>query len=62
MQKPLSVKLNKNDFSSLMQDLNNNLNKDEFRTAINKTVYNLKNAQNFLVKISNQKISEKKCT
>ena len=30
MQKPLWVKINKNDFDLLVQDVNNNLNKNEF--------------------------------
>ena len=59
IQKPLWVKLNKNDFNSLIQDVKNNLNKNEFKTTINKKVYDLKNVQKFLVKITTQKISEK---
>ena len=60
IQKPLWVKLNKNDFDSLIQDVYNNLNNDEFKTAVDKKAYDLKNAKYFLVKITTQKISEKK--
>ena len=59
MQKPLWVKLNKNNFDSLIRDVNNNLNNNEFKTTINKKVYNLNNAQKFLVDITTQKIIEK---
>ena len=59
IQKPLWVKLNKNDFNSLTQDVYNNLNNDEFKTTVDKKVYDLKNAKKFLVKITTQKISEK---
>ena len=59
IQKPLWVRLNKNDFDSLTQDFYNNLNNDEFKTAVKKKVYDLKNAKKFLVKITTQKISEK---
>ena len=59
IQKPLWVKLNKNDFDSLIQDVYNNLNNDEFKTTVEKKVYDLENAKKFLVKIITQKISEK---
>ena len=36
IQKSLWVKLNKNDFHSLTQDVYNNLNNDEFKTTVNK--------------------------
>ena len=42
-----------------MQDVYNNLNNDEFKTTVNKKVYDLKNTRKFLVKITTQKISEK---
>ena len=58
MQKQLWVKLNKNNFDSLIRDVNNNLNNNEFKTTINKKVYNLNNAQNFLVDITTQKVIE----
>ena len=41
--------MNKNDFNSLIQDVYNNLDNNEFKTAVNKKPYNLKNAENFLV-------------
>ena len=59
IQKPLWVKLNKNDFDLLTQDVYDNLNNDEFKTTVNKKTYNLKNAKKFLVKITTQKLSEK---
>ena len=59
MQKPLWVKLSKNDFDSLIRDVNNNLSNNEFNTTINKNVYNLNNAQKFLVDITTQTIIEK---
>ena len=36
IQKPLLVKLNKNDFHSLTQNVYSNLNNDEFKTTVNK--------------------------
>ena len=59
MQKPLWVKLSKNDFDSLIRDVKNNLSNNEFNTTINKNVYNLNNAQKFLVDITTQTIIEK---
>ena len=56
---PLWVKINKNDFDLLIQDVYNNLNNDEFKTTVDKKAYDLKNAKKFLVKITTQKISEK---
>ena len=35
-QKPLWVKLNENDFDSLIQDVYSNLNNDEFKTTVDK--------------------------
>ena len=49
-----------NDFDSLMQDVYNNLNDDEFKITADKKAYGLKNPKMFLVKITTQKISEKK--
>ena len=59
IQKPLLVKLNKNDFHSLTQNVYSNLNNDEFKTTVNKKTYDLKISKKFLVKITTQKISEK---
>ena len=58
IQKPLWVKINKNDFDSLTQNVYNNLNNNEFKTTVDKKIYDLKNAIKFLVKITTQKISE----
>ena len=59
MQKPLWVRINKNDFDSLMQSVYDNLTKDELKTTVNKKVYHLKTVKKFLVKMTTQKISEK---
>ena len=58
-QKPLWVILNKNDFDSLIQDIYNNLNSDEFKTTVDKKAYNLKNSKKFFMKITIQKNNEK---
>ena len=36
MQIPLWIKINKNDFDSLIQDVYNNLNNNEFKTTVTK--------------------------
>ena len=59
IQIPLRVKINKNDFDSLIQDVDNNLNNNEIKTTVDKNTYDLKNAKKFLAKITTQKISEK---
>ena len=46
-KKPSCVKINKSDFNLLVQDINNNLNNDEFKIAVDKKTYNLKNARIF---------------
>ena len=57
IQKPLWVKLNENDFDSLIQDVYNNLNNNEIKTTADKKTYDLKNAKKFLEKITTPKIS-----
>ena len=47
IQKPLWVKINRNDFNSLIQDVYNNLNNNEFKTTVDKKTYDLKNAKKF---------------
>ena len=59
MQIPLWIKTNENDFDSLIQDVYNNLNNNEFKTTVDKKIYDLTNAKKSLVKITTQKISEK---
>ena len=44
---PLWVKINKNDFGLLIQDVYNNLNDNEFTTTVDKKTYDLKNANSF---------------
>ena len=58
IQKPLWIKINRNNFNSLIRDLYNNLNNNEFKTTVDKKTYDLKNSKFFLEKITNQKISE----
>ena len=58
IQKPLRVKINKNDFDLLIQDVYNNLNNDEFETTVDKKTHYLQSARKFLVKITTQKISK----
>ena len=59
IQKPSWVKLNRNDFDSLTQDVYKYLNNDESKTTVDKKTYDLKNVKKFLVKITTQKITEK---
>ena len=59
IQKTLWVKLNRNNFDSLLQDVYNNQNNDEFKTVVEKKPYDLKNAKKFLLKIITQKVTEK---
>ena len=47
----------RNDFNSLIQDVYNNLNNNEFKTTVDKKPYDLKNAKKSLGKITTQKIS-----
>ena len=54
IQKPLWVKINKIDFDSLIQDVYNNLNNNEFKTTVDKKTYDLKNAKKFFVRITSQ--------
>ena len=59
MQKLIWIKLNKNDFDSLTQDVYKNLNNDEFITTVDRNDYDLKNAKRFLLKITTHEISQK---
>ena len=59
IQKPLWIKLSKNDFDSFTKDLYNSLNNDKFKTTVGKKAYDLKNAKKYLVKITTKKISGK---
>ena len=52
MQKPSWVKINKNDFGLLIQDVYNNLNNNKFKTTVAKKAFNFKNAKKFLVRIT----------
>ena len=48
------------DFQSLTKDVADNLNNKKFQTTVEQKPYDLKNAKNFLVKITTAKISERK--
>ena len=52
------LKLIRNHFNSLIEDVNNNLNNNTFKTTIKK-IYNLKNSKKFLLAIDAQIISKK---
>ena len=56
IQKPLWIKLNKNHFDSLRQDVYNNQNNSEFKTTIGGNVYDLRNTKKFLLQITTKKI------
>ena len=43
----------------MIQDFDNNLSNNEFKTTAIKNVYNLKNTKKFLAKITIEKISKK---
>ena len=52
-RKPLWVKINKKDFHSLIEDVDNNLNNNELKTTVDKKTYDFKNGKKILVKIFN---------
>ena len=52
------LKLIRNHFNWLIEDVKNNLNNSKFKTTIKK-IYNLKNSKKFLLAIDAQIISEK---
>ena len=55
--KPLWIKLSRSDFASLIKDVVNNLDNKDYQTKINNDNYDLKNAEQFLLKIVAKKIS-----
>ena len=57
--KPLWIKLPRNDFISLIKDVNNFDNKN-YQTMINSNKYNLKNAEQFLLEIVVKKLVKMK--
>ena len=57
-QKPLWVKLSNGDFRSLMKDVVNNLDDNNYKTAVNNHTYDLRNAKKFLLEITTRKISK----
>ena len=58
--KPLWIKLSRSDFASLIKDVVNNLDNKDYETKINNDNYNLKNMEQFLLKIVTKKISKDK--
>ena len=58
--KPLWIKLSRSDFASLIKDVVNNLDNKDYQTKINNDNYDLKNAEQFLLKIVAKKISGNK--
>ena len=53
--KPLWIKLSINDFLSLIKDVANNLDNNNYQTTISNNKYDLKNAEQFLLKIVTKK-------
>ena len=56
----LWVVINRTHFDSIIQDVDYNLNNNEFKTTADKKHYDLKNAKRFMVKITTQTISERR--
>ena len=52
--------LSRNDFTSLIKDVVNNLDNKNYQTAINKDNHDLQNAEKFLLKIATENINENK--
>ena len=58
--RPLWIKLSREDFNSLIKDVVDNLDNDKFKTTVDGNKYDLKNAEKFLLEITNKKFSENK--
>ena len=56
--KPLWIKLSRNDFLSLIKDVVNNLDNNNYQTTISNNKYDLKNVEQFLLKIVTEKIDK----
>ena len=56
--KPLWIKLSRNDFLSLIKDVVNNLDNNNYQTTISNNKYDLKNVEQFLLKIVTEKINK----
>ena len=48
------------DFHSLIKDVVDNLNNEDYKTTVNNRGYDLKNAENFLLEIFTKKLLKKK--
>ena len=60
IRKPLWIKLSVSSLTSLIKDVLNNLDKKDYQNMINNGKYDLKNAEQFLLKIVAKKISKNK--
>ena len=58
IRKPLWIKLSISSLTSLIKDVLNNLDKKDYQNKINNGKYDLKNAEQFLLKIVAKKISK----
>ena len=52
--------MSRSDFASLIKDVVNNLDNKDYQTKINNDNYNLKNAEQFLLKIVAKRVSKNK--
>ena len=58
IQKPLCLKVSRENFISLIKDVVDNLNNDKYKTTVDGNKYDLKNAKRVLPEIINKNISE----
>ena len=58
ISKPLWIKISKNDFFSLIKDVNDNLDNKDYQTKVGDNNYSLKNAEEYLLEIITKKISK----
>ena len=58
ISKPLWMSLPRNDYNSLIKDVVDNLDNEDYKTIVNGYRCDLKNAENFLLEIIIKKISE----
>ena len=56
--KPLWITLSRKDFNSLVKDVVDNLDSEDYKTTANNHKYSLKNAERFLLEIINKKTNE----
>ena len=58
ISQPLWIKFSKNDFISLIKDVNDNLEIKDYQTNVGDNNYNLKNAEEYLLEIITKKNSK----